>query len=109
MADHHQQLHVPIQHMQASYAIAARVGAIIWSYVLWPICWLLYHTAILIVYLLNLLYRPLAFLLQPFVLLAQVILACVLAPFQLLVKFEVRMPKKSRRVAGWLQVAGLIC
>jgi len=99
MADHDQPLHVPIQDMPASYAIASRVGTAIWSYILWPIALLLSHTAILIFLLLNLLYRPLAFLLQPLVLLAKVILTCLLVPFRLLVKFEVKQIGNPSQIA----------
>lgn len=58
--------------------------------------WLIYAIAVLLkniafalLWLLHLLYRPIAFTLQPVVYLGQFLLACLALPFKALVKFEV--------------------
>lgn len=65
------------------------------SYIWWPVGILLKCIATLILYLAKLLYWPVGFLLQPVVYLARFILICLLAPFRLLVKLEVRIPNKN--------------
>nr|POE56793.1 hypothetical protein CFP56_33765 [Quercus suber] len=57
-------------------------------YIGFPIGFVLYHLAILVLFTLKQLYRPLAFLSLPALYLGRFILACLVAPFQLLVKFE---------------------
>ena len=51
--------------------------------------------ATFVLYLVKLLYWPIGFLLQPVIYLARFILTCVLAPFRLLVKLEVRIPTNN--------------
>lgn len=60
------------------------------------LCWLVYAIAVLLkdiafalLWLLHLLYRPIAFTLQPFVYLGRFLLACLALPCKALVKFEV--------------------
>lgn len=65
------------------------------SYIWWPIGILLKYIAALTLYLAKLLYWPVAFLLQPVIYLARFILTCLLAPFRLLVKLEVRILKTT--------------
>lgn len=60
------------------------------SYIWWPIGTLLSFLATFVLYLAKLLYWPIGFLLQPVIYLARFILTCLLAPFRLLVKLEVR-------------------
>ena len=66
--------------------------SILW-YICWPIGLLLYYIAIAVVTIIKLLYHPVAFLLQPLVVIGHFILACLLSPFRLLVKFEVGTSK----------------
>lgn len=65
--------------------------AIYW--IVWPIAvlvyWLLYYLAFAVLFLLKLVYRPLEFILLPVIYFAQFLFACLLAPFQVLAKFEV--------------------
>ena len=62
--------------------------------VLWWICYpvgiIVYYVAIVVLTLLKLLYRPLAFVLQPVVYFGRFVLACLAFPFMLLAKLEVR-------------------
>ncbi|KAK0285688.1 hypothetical protein LTR35_005028 [Friedmanniomyces endolithicus] len=60
---------------------------VLW-YIGYPIAFVLYYAAHAIVFVLRTLYRPVAFLLQPLVYLGHFILACLIAPFALLAKFE---------------------
>ena len=60
------------------------------GYIAWPIAITLYYITSGVAFVLKLLYWPLGFLLQPLVFLGRFILACFLAPFQLLVRLEVR-------------------
>lgn len=62
------------------------------SCIWWPIGTLLNAIATFVLYLAKLLYWPVGFLLQPAIYLARSILTCLLAPFRLLVKLEVRIP-----------------
>ena len=62
--------------------------SILW-YICWPIGVLLYYVAIAVITIIKLLYQPVAFLLQPLIIVGHFILACLLSPFRLLVKFEV--------------------
>lgn len=59
----------------------------------WPIYtaiyYLLYYVAIALLYISQLIFRPLSFILAPFLYLAQFLWACFLFPFQFLAKFEV--------------------
>lgn len=48
-----------------------------------------YYTTFGLVFLLQLLWRPLEFLLLPFLYLGEFVLRCILAPFRFLAKFEV--------------------
>jgi len=97
MADHHQaaeSMHVSPSHHHAAVPhydygkIALQVVIVLWQ-ILWPIRALLYYLAILLLFILKLLYRPVAFLLQPLLFLGRFVVACLIAPFQLLVKLEV--------------------
>jgi len=60
--------------------------------VLWYICYpigiTIYYVALGLLFVLKLLYRHVAFLLQPLVYFGQLILACLIAPFELLGRFE---------------------
>lgn len=69
--------------------------------ILWYICWPLYYIATGVLYILKLLYWPVDFLLQPFVYLGRFLFACCLAPFQLLVKLEVRTSWSSVVLLPW--------
>ncbi|KAK0265135.1 hypothetical protein LTR91_008314 [Friedmanniomyces endolithicus] len=60
---------------------------ILW-YIGYPIAFVLYYAALAILFALRTLYRPVAFFLQPLIILGRFILACLLAPLALLAKFE---------------------
>lgn len=75
----------------------ANTLTVLW-YICWPIGILVYYVAIAVLSILKLLYRPVRFLLQPFVYLGRFVLACMIAPFQLLVKFEVSWIRQQRAV-----------
>ncbi len=68
---------------------------VLW-YIGYPIAFVLYYAAHAIVFVLRTLYRPVAFLLQPLVYLGHFILACLIAPFALLAKFEVSRRNSCR-------------
>jgi len=68
---------------------------ILW-YIGYPIAFVLYYAALAILFALRTLYRPVAFFLQPLIILGRFILACLLAPLALLAKFEVSRHKHSR-------------
>ena len=61
---------------------------VLW-YICWPIAVLIYYLAIAVLSIIKLLYQPVGFLLQPLVIVGHFILACLIAPFRLLSKFEV--------------------
>lgn len=68
--------------------------ALSWTYLsvstfFWAVGAVLYYLAVGVFFILKLLYRPLAFLLQPVVYFGRFIYACIVAPFRLLVKLEV--------------------
>lgn len=67
--------------------------------VLWYLGLPLYYLAVPVLFVLRQLYRPLAFLLLPVIYLARFILACIIAPFQFLARFEVRQETCPRRLA----------
>ncbi|KAK4543153.1 hypothetical protein LTR36_005931 [Oleoguttula mirabilis] len=75
-----------VQHKRAEVYLANAL-TILW-YICWPVGMLLYYLAVAVLFVLKLLYRPAGFLLQPFVYLGRFIVACLIAPFQLLVRFE---------------------
>lgn len=58
-------------------------------YILWPVGTLIFYIVILVLFILKLLYRPVAFLLQPLVYLGRFLFACAIAPLRLLAKLEV--------------------
>ncbi|GAB7362393.1 hypothetical protein MBLNU230_g2717t1 [Neophaeotheca triangularis] len=57
-------------------------------WICWPVGKLLFYLAIVVLTILKLLYRPIAFLSLPLLYLGRFVLACLNAPFQLLAKFE---------------------
>ena len=76
-----------LQQKQAKVLLANSL-TVLW-YICWPIAILIYYIAVAVLFVLKLLYRPVGFLLQPVVYLGHFILACLIAPFQLLAKLEV--------------------
>ncbi|TKA79999.1 hypothetical protein B0A55_02088 [Friedmanniomyces simplex] len=60
---------------------------VLW-YICYPIAYVAYYAALAILFALRFLYRPLAFLLQPLIYLGRFLLACLIAPFELLGRFE---------------------
>ena len=68
--------------------------SILW-YICWPVGVLLYYLAIAVLTMIKLLYQPVGFLLQPLVYVGRFLLACLIAPFRLLVKFEVSRLQSS--------------
>ena len=89
MAEHDGDVRRHQDQLQAAYKVASSVVLALW-YILWPIGVFVYYLAIAILSLVKLLYRPVGFLLQPIAYLGRFILACLVAPFHQLVKFEVR-------------------
>lgn len=69
-------------------AALAWATAIAWS-ICYPIGVVLRYLALSVLFVLRLLYRPVGFLLQPVVYLGRFALACLVAPFTLVAKFEV--------------------
>ena len=76
-----------LQHKQGS-VLLAKTLTVFW-YICWPIAILIYYIAVAVLFILKLLYQPVGFLLQPVVYLGRFLLACLVAPFRLLVKLEV--------------------
>lgn len=64
------------------------------GHVLRPITVVVYYLAIAVVVIVKVLSRPLGFLLQPVVVFGRLLTACLIAPFQLLAKFEVKQRGK---------------
>ncbi|KAK5133165.1 hypothetical protein LTR08_008101 [Meristemomyces frigidus] len=75
------------QHPSAVGLYLANTLSILW-YICWPVGVFLYYLAIAVLTIVKLLYQPVGFLLQPLVYVGHFILACLIAPFRLLVKFE---------------------
>ncbi|KAF2171106.1 hypothetical protein M409DRAFT_64062 [Zasmidium cellare ATCC 36951] len=68
-------------------------AALAWAWTIgWWICYpigvVVWYLAVVVLFILNLLYRPVAFLLQPFVYLGRFILACLVFPFTLAARLE---------------------
>lgn len=57
-------------------------------WICYPIGLVLWYLAVVVLFVLNLLYRPVAFLLQPLVYLGRFILACLVFPFTLAARLE---------------------
>ena len=72
----------------ASQSYLANTTSILW-HICWPVGLFIYYLAIAALTIIKLLYQPVGFLLQPFVYIGRFVLACLIAPFRLLVKFEV--------------------
>ncbi|KAK5722555.1 hypothetical protein LTR15_005786 [Elasticomyces elasticus] len=60
---------------------------VLW-YICYPIAFAVYYAAIALVFIAKILYRPVGFLLQPLLYLGRFTLACLIAPFELLGRFE---------------------
>lgn len=58
-------------------------------FIVYPIWFVVWYIVIAAVALAKLLYRPIAWLLQPVVYLGRFLLACFVAPFHFIAKFEV--------------------
>jgi len=58
-------------------------------YIVYPIWIAIYYLAVVLLAILQFLYRPIAFILQPVVLLGRFIAACLALPFRLIAKLEV--------------------
>ncbi|KAK5121995.1 hypothetical protein LTR85_004567 [Meristemomyces frigidus] len=74
------------EHKRAEVYLANTL-TVLW-YICWPIVIILYYLAVAVLFIIKLLYRPVGFLLQPLVYFGRFLLACSIAPFQLLAKFE---------------------
>lgn len=77
---------------QQTNAVLAWTSAIGWG-IVHPIGLLLRYLALIVWCILHLLYRPVAFISQPFVHLGRFFLSCLALPFTLATKFEVSDPK----------------
>lgn len=72
----------------ASSAALAWVWTISW-WICYPIGVVLWYLVLVVLFVLNLLYRPVAFLLQPVIYLGRFTLACLVFPFTLAARLEV--------------------
>lgn len=68
-------------------------AALAWAWTIgrwicYPIGLVLWYLAVVVLFVLNLLYQPVAFLLQPFVYLGRFTLACLVFPFTLAARLE---------------------
>lgn len=79
----------PVAKNRESGVMAVVYPSLYW--VVYAVGWILKTIAFTVLRLLHLLYRPVAFTLQPVVYLTQFLLACLALPFKAVVKFEVHL------------------
>lgn len=83
----------PVAKNRESGVMAVVYPSLYW--VVYAVGWVLKTIAFTVLRLLRLLYRPVAFTLQPVVYLTQFLLACLALPFKAVVKFEVHLSSIS--------------